>query len=108
MFTMRFIKTHKYILLSSTIVVLAICSIVLFYMPSLSLGNYIWPPYILSLLVPIINALGIFFAYKSKKLKESLWIATYMEVIGILTLIAILFLDVYTLLAMSFCKSGLC
>ena len=97
------IKKYKNTLLS---IVFIVSALVLFYLQFTS-GNYFQSLYIVYL-IPILNVLGVFFAFLCMRLKQLLWINASIAVIGTLTLIAILFLDFWTLIAVNLCGRGPC
>jgi hypothetical protein len=87
---MTFIKKYKYILLS------LVCLLLTFEVNRLAFmvdnkGSSTFEVYSVYALVPILAALGVFFAVRSKNLKESKWASTVLQVISILSLIVILF-----------------
>lgn len=84
---MKFIKEYKYALLSSVSLLLTFVCMYLVY----SGGQYFETSYLILVLIPIFDLLGIFFAVRSMKYKESL-IGTYLGIIGILVLIVIFYL----------------
>ena len=96
---MKFIKNYKYLLLSF---IFLISAFVLFY---LYMTNEMLN---IELTVLILTIIGVFFAFWSKKVKESIWVTTYMEVIGITALIFLIVWDIFSIIAWNFCGNGPC
>jgi len=99
---MSFLKRYTNILLSSVSYVLLAFTIGAIVSRNASPSLQV----LLVVLAPIMAILGIIFASKSKKLKESTWAGSSLKIIGILSLVGIVLLYLPFAIMMLIIRAG--
>jgi hypothetical protein len=101
---MRLIEHYANAILSFVFIVL---TIILFYLASFG-DHYFQTSTLVFVLIPLLGILGVAFAVRSKKQKESSYVGNTLLIIGIITLICVVYLYAVTFLLATGCGYGGC